>query len=963
MQFWVRAQIFQRYPTDFPYADKTGTGLGIAIICALSGVGIIGCVAAGALFVGGVVAAIMIGTKMTALADSISDLQAQIRDVTTAIEELEFVVSNFKDLEKLYGNVNQFWGTLLYLTRDVKTMDNVTAEQLGLGILEDTSTVDAAVLVTKQIITGTERYLSVLNACGITLPPDEDDMAQDAAPSDNTMLSPSVNCEVRQELATEKKFSKICHQAQMDLEAGDFDAYISQHEVAEFSDLQSFLEGVTTTVTKAMWLNPADLISQMGLFISRIETPFPMPIASELNATIYEARGNVVNMTFKVLALADTAQEWANKIPNFPETEDQLLEAARYQKLAVLSCLEASKFATQANNSFSIVASKTRDLQNEVQMRIAECDDQINALKNKIEATKQENLRPSFLWLLPGAVTIKLGLELAMIQKEIGDQTKLREGLSQALNSDISFRSQSQTWVDSCQRINSNLGSVYNSLTAIRLQLKEDPGMYQEIMNIQWQTLRQDSREILQMAGVSNDQPQSNMMALEDAQIVPSTTNSAIVRVLSPEKSLETQFTSQANDAEAVWASINKLQVLPWTHDIVAYWDEEGGQSVTLSGTIQAVRRSYVQIMATEYDAVQQLHTLAITQSLRAKNAARGRVSAHAVLRTTQVSLQVAKKAANLARRNYAESSSDFNAAVERAKATAKDISNKIGTVNQHLIATDKQQRDRVIGIIIHGALAGFATGALVAAAVLGTSSGGLVPALGGASAIGGGTISIISGDDKKDNSGEPNGVVPDSGVKSKLGKDKDGKENGKDEHTAEGDELGDDTEERHPPKKEASAEKLEKGVKEAQKAWTTFQTIKHSVKNVAMTTNFGRSIFGDVSIEALCALVAAIKGAADIMTKAVEQLETLQDPLMRLLSGVDRISQTLDSMNMFCDKTIREAMDGAGESGAGAGGKLYLNFDDAAKIEDAWEEVRGGTEKWFEVFDAQGISPVSLTA
>ena len=905
----------------------------------------------------------MIGTKMAALADSISDLQAQIRDVTTAIEELEFVVSNFKDLENLYGNVNQFWGTLLYLTRDVKTMDNVTAEQLGLGILEDTSTIDAAVLVTKQIITGTERYLSVLNACGITLPPDEDDMAQDAAPSDNTILSPTVNGEVRQELATEKKFSKICHQAQMDLEAGDFDAYISQHEVAEFSDLGSFLEGITTTVIKGTWLNPALLISQMGLFISRIETPFPMPIASELNATIYEARGNVVNMTFKVFALADTAQEWTSKIPNFPETEDQLLEAARYQKLAVQSCLEASKFATQANNSFSIAASKTRDLQNEVQMRIAECDDRINALNNNMRATKQESLRPSLGWLLPGTFAIKLGLELAAIQKKIADQTELREGLSQTLNSDISFRGQSQTWVDFCQRINSNLGSVYNSLTAIRLQLKEDPGMYQEIMNIQWQTLRQNSREILQMAGISNVQPQRDMMALEDSQIVPSTTNSAIVRVLSPEKSLETQFTSQANDAEAVWASINKLQVLPWTHDIVAYWDEEGGQSVTLSGTIQAVRRSYVQIMATEYDAVQQLHALAITQSLRAKNAARGRVSAHAVLRTTQVSLQVAKKAANLARRNYAESSSDFNAAVERAKATAKDISNKIGTVNQHLIVTDKQQRDRVIGIIIHGALAGFATGALVAAVVLGTSSGGLVPALGGASAIGGGAISIISGDDKKDNSGEPNGVVPDSGVKSKLGKDKEGKENGKDEHTAEGDELGDDTEEKHPPKKEASAEKLEKGVKEAQKAWTTFQTIKHSVKNVAMTTNFGRSIFGDVSIEALCALVAAIKGAADIMTKAVEQLETLQDPLMRLLSGVDRISQTLDSMNMFCDKTIREAMDGAGESGAGAGGKLYLNFDDAAKIEDAWEEVRGGTEKWFEVFDAQGISPVSLTA
>lgn len=929
----------------------------------MSGVGIIGCVAAGTLFIGGLVAAIMIGTKMAALADSISYLQAQIRDVTTAIVELESVVSNFKDLEDLYGNVNQFWGTLLYLTKDVKTMDNVTAEQLGLGILEDTSAIDAAVLVTKQIITGTERYLSVLNACGITLPPDEDDMAQDAASSDNTMLSPTANGEVRQELATEKKFSKICQQAQMDLEAGNFEAYISQHEVAEFSDLGSFLEGITTSVTKGTWFNPTLLTSPMGLFISRIETPLPMCIASELNATIYEARGNVVKIIYKVLDLADTAQEWTKKIPKFPETEDQLLEAARYQKLAVLSCLEASKFATQANNSFSIVASKTRDLQNEVQMRIAECDDRINALNNNMRATELESRRPSLGWLSPLNFVIKLRHELEAIQVKIADERRLREGLSQALNSGISFRRQSQTWVEFCQRTNSNLGSVYNSLTAIRLELKEDPGMYQEIMNIQWQTLRQNSREILQMAGISNVQPQRDMMASEDAQVVPSMTSPAVVRVLSPEKSLETQFISQANDAEAVWASVNKLQVLPWTHDIVAYWDEEGGQSVTLSGTIQAVRRSYVQTMATEYDAVQQLHALAIMQSLRAKSAARGRVSAHAILRTTQVSLQVAKKAANLARKNYARSSADFSAAVERAKATAKDISTKIGTVNQHLIATDKQQRDRVIGIIIHGALAGFATGALVAAVVLGTSSGGFMPALGGASAIGGGAISIISGDDKKDSGGESNGVVPGSDVKSKLGKDEGGKENGKNEHTAEGDELGDDTEQKPTPKKEASAEKLEKGVKEAQKAWTTFQTIKHSVKNVAMTTNFGRSIFGDVSIEALCALVAAIKGAADIMTKAVEQLEALQDPLVRLMSGVDRVSETLDSMNLFCDKTIREAMDGAGESGARVGGKLYLTFEDAAKIEDAWEEVRGGTEKWFAVFDAQGISPVSLTA
>lgn len=919
----------------------------------MSGVGVFGCVAAGALFVGGLVAAIMIGAKMAALADTISDLEAQIRDVTTAIEELEFVVSNFKDLENLYGNVNQFWGTLLYLTRDVKDMDNVTALQLGIGILEDTSSIDAAVLITKQIITGTERYLSVLNACGITIPSDEDDMAQDAAPSDNTALSPTVNGEVRQELATEKKFSKICHQAQMDLEAGDFDAYISQHEVAEFSDLGGLLEEITTNVTKGTWFNPTLFTPQMGLFVSRIEIPFSLPIAFEVNATIYEARSNAVNMTSKVLNLAETAQQWTKKIPEFAETEDQLLEAASHQRLAVQSCLEASKFATQANNSFSMVTRKTQELQYELQVRMAECDGRINALNNNMQAIKQDAQKPSVWWLVPGAFVLKMRHELTAVQEKIASETKLRAALAQGLTSNISFQGQSETWVKSCRRISSDLGSVYNILTAIRLQLEEDPHLYLEIMNIQWQTLRQNAEEVLQMAGVSNVLPQRDMMVLEDAQIVPSTTSSAIVRVLSPEQSLKTQFTSQANDAEAVWASIDKLQVLPWTHDIVAYWDGEEGQSVTLSGTIQAVRRSYVQTMATEYDAVQQLHALAIMQSLRAKNAARGRVSAHAVLRTTQLSLQMAKKAANLARKNYARSSADFSAAVERAKATAKDISNKIGTVNQHLIATDKQQRDRVIGIIIHGALAGFATGALVAAVVLATSSGGLVPALGGASAIGGGAISVISGDDKKDDDGDPNGVVPDEGAK----------ENGEDEHTAEGDELGDDTGKKRIPKKDSSAQKLEKGVKEAQKAWTTFQTIKHSVKNVAMSTNFGRSIFGDVSIEALCALVAAIKRAADIMTKAVEQLEALQDPLVRLMSGVDRVSETLDSMNLFCDKTVREALDGAGEIGAGAGGKLYLTFEDAAKIEDAWEEVREGTEKWFAVFDAQGISPVSMTA
>ena len=104
----------------------------------------------------------------------------------------------------------------------------------------------------------------------------------------------------------------------------------------------------------------------------------------------------------------------------------------------------------------------------------------------------------------------------------------------------------------------------------------------------------------------------------------------------------------------------------------------------------------------------------------------------------------------------------------------------------------------------------------------------------------------------------------------------------------------------------------------------------------MAMRTERGRSIFGNVSLEAISLLVAALKSAAYTMEMAVQQLEAAQAPLLWLTNGVDKLSDTLDSMNASCERLMKDVVDAATPQR-----NVALIVGQVAQLEHAWEQVQ----------------------
>ncbi|KAK4096371.1 hypothetical protein N658DRAFT_458804 [Parathielavia hyrcaniae] len=157
-------------------------GIGLAIIGACTGFGVIALgLVGGGLFVGGLVAACYFGSKSQELANQISGLEAEARDVTTAIRDISFIAEKFGDINAMYNNLNQYWGRMANASENLKDMNNTTALQLGMGFLDDQISIVASMNIIRDIKKGCATYLAVMNRSGIVIPNPDDDDDEDEA--------------------------------------------------------------------------------------------------------------------------------------------------------------------------------------------------------------------------------------------------------------------------------------------------------------------------------------------------------------------------------------------------------------------------------------------------------------------------------------------------------------------------------------------------------------------------------------------------------------------------------------------------------------------------------------------------------------------------------------------------------------------------------------------------------------
>lgn len=647
----------------------TGVGAGFAI-------------AAGGLFVGGLVAVAVFAKKSFEISGQMEKVSAEIREVKTAIQNLEFVVKNFQQLDEMYQMLNQFWGKMFNSAVNLQVMDDSTAIQIGMGILEDPTSIDAAILVTKKINKACETYLAVLNKTGIMLPVEDSDDEDESADINRDMVAYDVAAGVDSgDIVVDPTFNSVqafnsqVEKAQDALQRGQFREYEEHLVAADLSDalvIASMVLGVpgpmiafgqlpfrdvasditdgiqngkvngkvkgqteasvkgnepaadfigdftksivSTTVLAADWLNKSVLQNNTSFLSIAMPYQIDRPYSRVLNGLLIDARREVSEMLDKTLTASVTAEEWVRLVPDFPATEEEIRTAVEYQSRAAKLCQEGMVNSRLANNAFVEFNRRATEVNQELQRQITMLGDRMTA----VQASMSEAVRtwkPDFFQMMSLMPVLALRpnmiLEMAMsqphvqnMQNEIRELQRVRENCIQDRESGITYLGNTQTWAEMCQKTSGLLGSIYNTTTAIKYQVKyelaADREAYKKLAATQWTAIRDEVQNVYSLMG--NSQPQRDM----DGTLMDiSSANSqraaqSLMKVVSPTPQLLNELQAQAENSKVVWADVNKLRELTFTDDIVAYWDPNGTNKTTLLDVIDNIRMTYIQMASTQ---------------------------------------------------------------------------------------------------------------------------------------------------------------------------------------------------------------------------------------------------------------------------------------------------------------------------------------------------------------------------
>ncbi|PNH77288.1 hypothetical protein VD0001_g364 [Verticillium dahliae] len=222
-------------------------GIGLAVLGAVTGVGVIALgIVGGALFVGGLVAACHFGSESAKLAGQIEDLEAEARGVQQAITDIKSVADRFGDLEKMYENLNMFWGRMFNAASSLGGMNEATALQIGAGVLEDTTSIEASISVVTKMKNGCATYLAVLNRTGIKIPRDDsdDDSDNDDDEAADVELQSLETSPVDPGFKNLVLFNKQVDIATQALENDQFNEYVKHLEVADLIDVYTGQMGI-----------------------------------------------------------------------------------------------------------------------------------------------------------------------------------------------------------------------------------------------------------------------------------------------------------------------------------------------------------------------------------------------------------------------------------------------------------------------------------------------------------------------------------------------------------------------------------------------------------------------------------------------------------------------------------------------------------------------------------------------
>lgn len=302
------------------------------------------------------------------------------------------------------------------------------------------------------------------------------------------------------------------------------------------------------------------------------------------------------------------------------------------------------------------------------------------------------------------------------------------------------------------------------------------------------------------------------------------------------------------------------------------------------------------------------------------------------------------KKHVAITRSSFRSVVAEFKQNIELAKANVAELKQAVADADLDLARRGKAYRDKVIGDLMARCLAGFATGALVAAACAAAYVG--VPLVSIPAIISAGGIIFGNNDDGR-------------GVGRQKSKHTKGDEHGldktKDDDEEEGQEekqgvVQDDPDDTQTNPKECSPQ-IERRVEAAQETWKDLSVYVCSAKDMIAATTIGKALFNKMSLTELSTLVAIAQTAIVAMERTVMAIEAVQAPLNNLVGSIDRLADILADID-----TARVPHNGEMDPLK----RIPFSAQDVAEVESKWREIGELCEVWLDIFNAQGISPVT---
>ncbi|KAG0207157.1 hypothetical protein BGX28_001547 [Mortierella sp. GBA30] len=676
---------------------------------------------AGTLFVAGLVAVITLGIKMGEMRAAVSKTESEIRDVTTAISEMTVIVNSYSALDENYSTLNMFWGRMQNDAVSIGDMDDATAAQLGADILMDDSSIGAADEMTIAMGDACQKYLNILNKQGISIPVPV--LAR---------ASPSIDHDLLQgfSIATAKteswpgdlnaQFDQLVRVGQSQLVAGDFHGYESSISRALLTSTATMVASFDTKVASGRWFDVPSLRSSGAVWAGShvLATATGMVVAepvgfidqgATMNGSLGLVRPYVVSMLQRTIQLGQIVLEWSSRFPQ-PPSKDKESEVAALQQKSLANCTAAQASAAMAKNSFAGFQKEATKYQQNLEMTINRTWDDIDGVTARAESDKNNIAVPWYVYLGGVAsVLIYVGVKTEEIKSEFNHAvSNLKETISQlkALEeSGSTLQGHSVTWIDMCESVSLNLGSIYNILDGLNGQITENPVFYEQLMETEWSEIIKDASEVL-------DVIQSGSPITLSAFLMPAggltkmladgqkPRNQTLVTALLPDPALGENLRNQADSAREVFDDMEALLRLPNINGIIAFWEEADTKQITLLDVATRLRTQYIQLVATEYDTIQQLHSVSILQRHRANSVVKGKQPIDAFIKNSLVSMGQVLSSARRTVSNFEKSAREFDFVMTQINANIKEIDSKIGKLDTEISTAEEKQRNAIITVI-----------------------------------------------------------------------------------------------------------------------------------------------------------------------------------------------------------------------------------------------------------------------